>query len=119
MLCAEIREGSFEVNPYLGYYYPSGDHVIRERPDSLGDNFTKNWGMEGVYDHLNSKAELFHANAMYQFIPDGAFNPFITAGIGDAFIKDGVNNKFMGDVGLASSISFPTGWPQGLTSEKS
>ena len=27
MLYAEIREGSFEVNPYVGYYFPSGDHA--------------------------------------------------------------------------------------------
>ncbi len=107
MLYAEIREGSFEVNPYLGYYFPSGDHADKGAAGlRLGYNFTKNWGMEGVYDHLNSKAELFHANAMYHFIPDGAFNPFITAGIGDAFIKDGVNNKFMGDVGLGVKYFF-------------
>src|SRR5512135_3902384 len=97
MLHAEIKEGSFEVNPYLGYFFPSADRADKGAAGlRLGYNFTKNWGLEGVYDHLSSKAELFHANAMYHFMPEGAFNPFVTAGIGDAFIKDGTNNKFMG-----------------------
>src|SRR5512147_2347109 len=77
---AEIREGSFEVNPYAGYYFPSGegdDHgAVGLR---LGYNFTKNWAIEGVYDHLVTRAELYHANALYHFTPEGAFNPFITA----------------------------------------
>ncbi len=107
MLYAEIREGSFEVNPYIGYYFPHADRADKGAAGlRLGYNFTKNWALEGVYDHLNSKAELFHANALYHFIPDGALNPFITAGIGDAFIKDGSRNRFMGDVGIGAKYFF-------------
>jgi outer membrane protein OmpA-like peptidoglycan-associated protein len=107
MLYAEIKEGSFEVNPYVGYYFPSGDRADKGAAGlRLGYNFTKNWGLEGVYDHLASKAELYHANALYHIMPDGAFNPFVTAGIGDAFIKDGTRNKFMGDVGIGVKYSF-------------
>jgi OOP family OmpA-OmpF porin len=107
MLHAEIKEGSFEVNPYLGYYFPSGDRADKGAAGlRLGYNFTKNWGIEGVYDHLNSAAELFHANAMYHFMPEGALNPFVTAGIGDAFIKEGTKNKFMGDVGVGVKYFF-------------
>ncbi len=107
VLHAEIREGSFEVSPYVGYYFPSGDHADKGAVGlRLGYNFTKNWGLEGVYDHLASKAELFHANAVYHLVPEGPFNPFITAGIGDAFIKDGTRNEFMGDVGIGAKYFF-------------
>jgi OmpA-OmpF porin, OOP family len=107
MLYAEIKEGSFEVNPYVGYYFPSADRADKGASGlRLGYNFTKNWGFEGVYDHLASKAELYHANALYHFMPEGAFNPFVTAGIGDAFIKDGTRNKFMGDVGIGVKYFF-------------
>jgi OOP family OmpA-OmpF porin len=107
MLYAEIKEESFEVNPYAGYYFPSGDRGDKGAVGlRLGYNFTKNWGLEGVYDHLASKAELYHANAVYHIIPEGPFNPFVTAGIGDAFIKDGTNSKFMGDVGIGVKYFF-------------
>ena len=107
ILYAEIKEGSFEVNPYVGYYFPSGDRADKGAVGlRLGYNFTKNWGLEGIYDHLSSKAELYHANTLYHFMPEGAFNPFITAGVGDAFIKDGVSNKFMGDVGFGVKYFF-------------
>lgn len=107
LLHAEIKEGSFEVNPYVGYYFPSADRADKGAVGlRLGYNFTKNWGLEGVYDHLNSKAELFHANVLYHFMPEGALNPFVTAGVGDAFIKDGTHNEIMGDIGIGAKYFF-------------
>ncbi len=107
MSYAEIKEGSFEVNPYVGYYFPQGDRADKGALGlRLGYNFTKNWALEGVYDHFNSAAELFHANALYHFVPEGPFNPFVTAGVGDAFIKDGTQNKFMGDIGIGAKYFF-------------
>lgn len=107
MSYAEIKEESFEVNPYIGYYFPHGDRADKGALGlRLGYNFTKNWALEGVYDHLNSAAELFHVNALYHLVPDGPFNPFVTAGVGDAFIKDGTQNKFMGDIGIGAKYFF-------------
>ena len=107
MLNAEIKEGSFEVNPYVGYYFPSADRGDKGAVGlRAGYNFTKNWGLEGVYDHLASQSELYHANALYHFMPEGVFNPFVTAGIGDAFFKEGTKNEFMGDVGIGFKYFF-------------
>ncbi len=98
---AEIRKGSFEVNPYAGYYFVSNDHHDKGTLGlRAGYNFTRNWGVEAAFDHYVSKAEMFHADAIYHIVPDGAFNPFFVAGVGDAFVNEGTENHLMGDVGL-------------------
>jgi len=103
---AEIREGSFEVNPFGGYFFPSTsaeDHgVLGIR---LGYNFTPNWGVEGAYDHFVATSEMFHADAIYHFDPTKQFNPFVVGGIGDAFIREDTHNAFMGNIGLGFKYS--------------
>lgn len=104
---AEIREGSFEVNPFGGYFFRSTsdqDHgVLGAR---LGYNFTPNWGVEGAYDHFVATAEMFHADAIYHFSPKDQFNPFVVGGIGDAFIREDTKSAFMGNVGLGFKYFF-------------
>lgn len=98
---AEIREGSFEINPFAGYYFPSTeaqDHGIYGL--RVGYNLTKNWGVEGAFDHFVDSAEMYHADVLYHFNPKTNFNPFIVGGIGDAFMREGTHNAFMGNIGL-------------------
>jgi OOP family OmpA-OmpF porin len=98
---AEIREGSFEINPFAGYYFPSTeaqDHGLYGL--RVGYNLTKNWGVEGAFDHFVARAEMYHADVLYHFNPNTKFNPFVVGGIGNAFIREGTHNAFMGDIGL-------------------
>jgi OmpA-OmpF porin, OOP family len=98
---AEIREGSFEINPFAGYYFPSTeaqDHGLYGL--RVGYNLTKNWGVEGAFDHFVARAEMYHADVLYHFNSKTDFNPFVVGGIGNAFIREGTHNAFMGDIGL-------------------
>ncbi|MEJ2696559.1 MAG: OmpA family protein [Candidatus Sulfobium sp.] len=101
MSTAEIREGSVEINPFAGYYFPSTearDHGLYGL--RIGYNLTKNWGVEGAFDHFVARAEMYHADVLYHFTPKTNFNPFIVGGIGNAFIREDTHNAFMGDIGL-------------------
>jgi OOP family OmpA-OmpF porin len=106
---SEIRAGSFEVSPFLGYNYFQNrqnledDYVFGGR---LGYNLTEHFGLEGVWEYISTsvddKAELFskqgeftspidsvkinmyHLDLLYHFMPEKHFNPFIVAGYGAA-----------------------------------
>ncbi len=98
---AEIRGGSIEINPFAGYYFPSTeaqDHGLYGL--RVGYNLTRNWGVEGAFDHFVARAEMYHADLLYHFNPETKFNPFVVGGIGNAFIREGTHNAFMGDIGL-------------------
>jgi OOP family OmpA-OmpF porin len=103
---AEIREGSFELSPFIGYALPGHDYD--DRPVygmRAGYNFTKNWGLEGAYEYINHMGELYHADVVYHFTPEKAFNPFLFAGAGVAHIKKESNTEFMGNFGLGFKYS--------------
>lgn len=98
---AEIREGSVEIDPFAGYYFPSSeaeDHGLYGL--RVGYNLTGNWGVEGSFDHFVDRAEMYHADVLYHFNPKTNFNPFVVGGIGNAFMREGTHNAFMGDIGL-------------------
>ena len=99
---SEIKEGSIEIEPFVGYY------LLRHQSDRVGYglrggyNFTKNWGLEGAYDYARSRAQFLHADLLYHLIPEKAFNPFIFAGVGNAHMKPGNDsyNKMLGEIGV-------------------
>ncbi|MFZ3114870.1 MAG: outer membrane beta-barrel domain-containing protein [Syntrophales bacterium] len=115
---SEIKAGSFEVNPFVGYNFFENDQNLKDRPIfglRLGYNFTKNWGIEGVGEFIKSRVDnrekiwteegqytspiddvelsMYHLNLVYHFIPDGKFNPFIVAGIGGAHYNPSRSNR--------------------------
>ncbi|MEW6109968.1 MAG: OmpA family protein [Nitrospirota bacterium] len=109
---AEIREGSVEINPYIGLhvfdtstdFQKKGIYGLR-----LGYNITNHIGIEGAYDHTPDSAQMLHADLLYNFNPEKSLNPFFVAGIGGAHISpDGRDsyNTLMGNFGLGFKYFF-------------
>jgi OOP family OmpA-OmpF porin len=103
---AEIREGSFEINPFLGYCTGSTSRVLCHKDFfgiRLGYAVTKNWEIEGSFDFVASTAEMFHADVLYNFMPEKkSFHPFLVAGLGGAHIRPKNSDSYttaMADVG--------------------
>ena len=115
---SEIKAGSFEVNPFVGYNFFENDQNLKDRPIfglRLGYNFTKHFGIEGVGEFIKTRVDdrnimwteegqytspiddvelsTYHLDLVYHFIPDGKFNPFIVAGIGGAHYSPGRSNR--------------------------
>ena len=129
---SEIRAGSFEVNPYVGYNFFEKSQNLDGAPlfgARLGYNFTRYFGIEiaGQYmkTNLDDKWKMdntegqfgypmenvditfYHADLVLHLIPDGRFNPFIVAGFGGAHYGPSIQNG--GDmpafnVGLGAKI---------------
>ena len=104
---AQIREGSFEINPFVGYCTGATSRVLCHK-DFLGIRagylLTKNWGIEGAFDYVDSAAEMFHADVLYHFMPDNkSFHPFLVAGLGEAHVRPKNSDSYttlMGDIGI-------------------
>lgn len=88
---AEIREGSFELNPYAGYCTGATSPVLCHKPVygiRAGYVITKNWEVEGAFDFMHNAAEMLHADVLYHFMPEKkSFHPFIVAGVGEAHVR--------------------------------
>ena len=103
---AEIKEGSFEVNPFAGLYIPNdstGFHKSEIYGLRLGYNVTPNWGVEGAFDWAQKQAQFYHADVLYHFMPEKSFNPYLVAGIGAGHLDPttgGSVDRFMGDFGI-------------------
>jgi len=117
---AEIKAGSFEVSPFVGYNIFENDQNLKDRPiygGRLGYNFTKHFGIEGVMEFINTRVDdkpktgakegqfrsptsdvdltFYHLDALYHFMPDGNFNPYVVAGIGGAHYSPDISNGDM------------------------
>jgi len=125
---AEIKEGSFELNPFLGAILHDGGENLRSAGVlglRAGYNFTPHIGIEAAMEIYRSKIRhgdragnddlrfgdpdlavnnmLYHVDAIYHFLPEGKFNPFIVAGIGGAHFNpsaSGERNNFLADIGV-------------------
>ena len=88
---AEIREGSFELNPFFGYCTGATSRVLCHKPVygmRAGYLVTKNWEIEGAFDYMHNAAEMFQADVLYHFMPEnGSFHPFVAAGVGEAHVR--------------------------------
>ena len=88
---AEIREGSFEINPFMGYCTGATSRVLCHKDFfgiRAGYAVTKNWEIEGAFDFVDSAAEMFHADLLYHFMPEKkSFHPFLVAGLGEAHVR--------------------------------
>ena len=129
---SEIRAGSFEVNPFIGYNFFQNSQNLKDAViygGRLGYNFTRYFGVEVggefIRTNLDDKAKLdntegqfgypmdkvdfykYNINAVLHLIPDGRFNPFIVVGFGGAHYSPSISNG--GDmsafnVGLGAKI---------------
>ena len=104
---AEIREGTFELNPFAGYCTGATSRVLCHKSVygiRAGYVITKNWEVEGAFDYMHDAAEMFHADVLYHFMPEKeSFHPFIVAGVGGAHIRPRHSESYttaMADVGV-------------------
>jgi len=121
---SEIRAGSFEVSPFIGYNRFEERQNIENRPvfgGRFGYNFTKYFGAEIVGEYIKTSVDdgseawtekgqftspidrvevtFYHLDLLYHFIPKGNFNPYIVAGYGAAHYSPEINEW---DMAMAS-----------------
>lgn len=103
---AEIREGSFEINPFAGYCTTANSPVFCHKDVfglRMGYNITPHWELEGAYSKIASSAELAGLDALYHLTPDKRFVPFLLAGVGYGHVQPLRKTHYdtmMGDVGV-------------------
>lgn len=129
---AEIRAGSFEVNPYVGYNFFESSQNLKNAPvfgARLGYNFTKYFGVEIVGQYLTTNLDdknktdntegqfgypmdrvdlySYHIDAIVHLLPDNRFTPFIVAGFGGAHYDPRISTNDMPafNVGVGAKLS--------------
>ena len=93
---AQVREGSFDVTPFIGGYLFEGNEDLQNAPAfglRGGYHFTKSLGVEGVFNYVPSEIKSVPGNpsatlygfaieGLYHFMPDSRFVPFVAVGLG-------------------------------------
>jgi len=128
---AEIKAGSFEVSPFVGYNLFENEQNLDDDliyGGRLGYNFTKNFGLEVVVEHIRTEVDdrsttraregrylspmddvnltFYHLDAVYHFMPDGKFNPFVVAGIGGAHYSPDISDSDMAAINLGVGAKY-------------
>jgi OOP family OmpA-OmpF porin len=117
---SEIREGSVELSPFVGYNFFEDRQNLKDDfvyGGRLGYNFTPHFGIEGVGEFTRSKVDdgsatfieegqftspidkvkitRYHLDLLYHFMPEKNFNPFIAGGYGFAHYNPEINSRDM------------------------
>jgi OmpA-OmpF porin, OOP family len=91
---AENRPCAFTVSPLIGGYVFEGDQDLENSASygiGIGYNFDQHWGLEGVFNFVDTESEisdknvnafLYRLDALYHFNPDHRLVPYLAAGIG-------------------------------------
>jgi len=101
---AENRPGAVNLTIFGGYYHFDHDQDFDDGwtyGAGLGYNLTENWGLEAVYNYVNSNdpggvnlstytwdpyedvgAHVYHFDALYHFFPEKKLVPYLAAGLG-------------------------------------
>ncbi|MHB8881986.1 MAG: OmpA family protein [Thermodesulfovibrionales bacterium] len=112
LVSAEIRQGTFEINPFVGYCTTANSPVFCHKKEfgiRVGYNITDHWELEGGYSKVASRADLVGLDILYHFTPEKRLTPFILAGIGNARIRpegEPTYQTLMGDFGAGFKYSF-------------
>jgi len=98
---AEIKEGTFSATlGGLGYLSDGvqHQHFAPGMTAKLGFDFTRNFGLEGSFDYINSESTIrdsyrgnrfgFRLDAVYHFLPDGKLVPYVSGGAGFMYTDD-------------------------------
>jgi OmpA-OmpF porin, OOP family len=103
---AEIKEGSFELNPYAGLYIPADStdfHKSEIYGLRVGYNYTPNWGVEAAFDWAQKQSQFYHVDAIYHVLPERSFTPFFALGVGAAHLDRPTRSsttRIMGNAGI-------------------
>ncbi len=117
---AEVRAGSVELTPFVGYNLFQRSQNLRDSliyGGRLGYNFTNHFGLEGSVAFINSHVDnknitgtkegrysasmdkvdlgFYGLDAVYHFLPEEKFTPFIFAGFGGVHSHPRISNKDM------------------------
>jgi OmpA-OmpF porin, OOP family len=117
---AEIKAGSVEISPFVGYNFFENKQNIKDRPvfgGRLGYNITNRFGLEGTMEFIETRVDdqslgftregqfasptsrvkmgAYHLDLLYHFLPESNFNPFIVAGYGAARYSPKIHDKHM------------------------
>lgn len=106
---AANREGQFSVSPVIGGYAYDDNQPRKDGANLIygaraGYNFTKHFGVEGLFDYVDSSFAgkdinmyRYGGELLYHFLPDNAFVPYLAAGYsGFNFDARGMDNKVRG-----------------------
>jgi len=107
---AANREGQFSVSPVIGGYTYDNNQGRKSDVNMIygaraGYNLTKNFGIEGLFDYVNSSSPTgsdinmyrYGGELLYHFTPDNAFVPYLAVGYaGLNFDAKGLNNRARG-----------------------
>jgi len=98
---AEIKEGTFSATlGGLGYLSDGlqHQHFAPGMTVKLGYDFTKQFGLEGSFDYINSESTIikdyrgnrfgFRLDAVVNFLPDSRFVPYVSGGVGFMYTDD-------------------------------
>jgi OmpA-OmpF porin, OOP family len=117
---SEIKKGSFEVSPFVGYNFFENAQNLKDHSlygGRLGYNVTKNFGIEGALEFIKSAVDdstitgtkegqfrspvdavsltFYHIDAVYHFTPESKFTPFVAAGFGGAHYSTEISDQDM------------------------
>jgi outer membrane protein OmpA-like peptidoglycan-associated protein len=105
---SQIKEGSIEVEPFIGGYFL--DHQQDKFGAGLraGYNFLKNWGVEGAFDIGGHHAQFYHADLVYHILPDQKLVPLVFAGLGVDHLEpfDKSHTRMFGELGVGAKYFF-------------
>lgn len=115
---AEIKAGSVELSPFMGYSFFEDRQNLKNSPifgGRIGYNFTDRFGVEAAGQFSPSRVDdrsqaftrqgqftspmddvdvsMYHVDLLYHFMPKERFNPFVTAGYGVAHYSPNINSK--------------------------
>jgi len=104
---AQIRPGAFSLSPFVGGFLFEGNQDLKNKPVyglRLGQDFTKNWGAELVFDYVNTRYKPtdsrthvynYRIEGLYHFMPESKLVPFLAVGMGGQSIdyKDGKSDR--------------------------
>jgi outer membrane beta-barrel protein len=128
---SEVKAGSIEVSPFVGYNFFESGQNLKDRPGfggRIGYNFTKHLGMEGTLEYIPGRVDdksktglnegqygkpddhvnltFYHIDAVYHFLSDGKFNPFIVAGIGGSHSSPAVSDHDMAAINVGVGAKY-------------
>jgi len=90
---AENKAGTFNLSPMVGGYIFEGNQDIKNDATpglGLGYNIDQTWGLEGMFNFINTDSGeegaldvyTYRLDALHHFMPDKKFTPYIATGIG-------------------------------------
>ena len=93
---AEIKVKTYSFTPFVGGYMFEGNEDLKNKPVygfRLGYDFTKNWGVEGLFEFLKTEDDIpaltsktnvfgYRLEALYNFMPESRWVPYLAVGAG-------------------------------------